>query len=421
MSDARALLRAHRAENRIKHPHAAYSDAGKLLCKLCHETVKSESLWEGHIRGPNHKKALQALQQQNSTAPIAAAETETTADESSGVHNKRKHDDVDESMSDADGEDTDLIRKKRSKTDVAGSGNNNNNNNEEKRQTPPALGRRTSGTPVHGIEIAIPSRPATPLAGSNSATSTPKNTAPVGRSPLIGPESTSSAAIPPSLPISTESLAAASQKGPPATIPTSHPANYNATVATTTSSSAAPPSAAEQPPAVDEAEWAAFEAEMADEPVLQPSVPPVDLYAQASISAPALTAEQLAAKSQEEENERRKHLLEAEIADEREDATRALETEFEEMEELEGRVRRLKERRDELLLRRGGGNSGSTEVDMKTGDEVSTAGKGVGIVGKENRGEGEEEEDDDDEDDEEDDDDEDDEEEDDWDAFRFRT
>ncbi|KAI1486506.1 hypothetical protein F5X96DRAFT_654693 [Biscogniauxia mediterranea] len=415
MSDARALLRAHRAENRIKHPHAAYSDAGKLLCKLCHETVKSESLWEAHIRGPNHKKTLQALQQRNSTAPTAAAEAgKTTADESSGIHSKRKHDDVDESMSDPDGEDTDLIRKKRSKTGVAGNGSTNNNN-EDKRQTSPALGRRTSGTPVQGVEIAIPSRPATPLAGSNSATSTPKNTAPVGRSPLIGPESTSSAAIPPPLPISTESLVAASQKGPPATIPTSHPANYNATTTTTTTSSAAPASAAVQPSAVDEAEWAAFEAEMADEPEPQPqpSIPAAAVYAQPSISAPALTAEQLAAKSQEEANERRKHLLEAEIADEREDATRALEAEFEEMEELEGRVRRLKERRDELLSRRGGANSGSNEVDMKTGDEVATAGKGSVSVGKENRGEGEEEEDDED--------DEDDEEEDDWDAFRFRA
>ncbi|OTA56234.1 hypothetical protein K449DRAFT_163164 [Hypoxylon sp. EC38] len=64
MADARALLRAHRAENRIQHPHAAYSDAGRLICKICHEVVKTEALWESHINGPNHQGRIQVLQAQ---------------------------------------------------------------------------------------------------------------------------------------------------------------------------------------------------------------------------------------------------------------------------------------------------------------------------------------------------------------------
>ncbi|KAI0847293.1 hypothetical protein F5Y00DRAFT_120071 [Daldinia vernicosa] len=319
MADARALLRAHRAENRIKHPHAAYSDAGKLLCKLCHEPVKSEALWESHIRSPSHRKRAQALQSNLPEQPQAVSSTD-------GANGKRKHDDVDEGMSDADGDAEEAIRKKRSKPDLALSTSNGG----EKRLSPSELSRRTSHPPVQGVEVAIPSRPATPAAGSNSATSTPKG-APVGRSPLIGSETIStSTSTPSNLPISTQSLS----------VPSS----------TTTTATTAPPPAQPSNDAVDETEWAAFEAELAAEPA--PTSGLQSYSADATISAPAMTAAQIAAKSQEEENERRKHFVDAQIADEREDATRALEAEFEEMEELEGRVRRLKERREQL--RKGG-------------------------------------------------------------------
>ncbi|KAI1396915.1 hypothetical protein F4819DRAFT_107583 [Hypoxylon fuscum] len=356
MADARALLRAHRTENRIKHPHAAYSDAGKLLCKLCHELVKSDALWEGHVRGPDHRKRLQ------SSPP---SQPQPVDDGNS----KRKHDCVEETTSDADedGEDDDdpvgaVRKKKRSKTEIV----------------PPTLGRRTSSTPIQGVEIAIPSRPATPAAASNSATSTPK-AAPVGRSPLVGSDTANAPSTRTSLPISTQSLAV------PASTTTPNAANG----------------------AVDEAEWAAFEAEMAatadDETTGHYS-------ADATVSAPAMTAEQIAAKSQEEENERRKHLLDAQIADEREDATRALEAEFEEMEELEGRVRRLKERRDEL-------RKGSVaNLRAAAGHVVMAKDSPAGADGKENNNgmneDKEEEEEEEEEDEEEDDDD--------WGTFRFR-
>ncbi|KAI0534439.1 hypothetical protein GGR58DRAFT_482687 [Xylaria digitata] len=335
MADARALLRAHRAENRIKHPHAAYSDAGKLLCKLCHDVVKTESLWDTHIRSQPHRQRLQALQQQP---------TQTT-------DKRKRSDDTDEIMSDA-GEGQDTTRVKRSRTDAASTANDAGNGvqgniEKEKTQTPPGLTRRTSGTPVQGVEIAIPSRPATPLAGSNSTVSTPKAMS-MGRSPLVGSDTSSMSGVttvPPaatSIPISNDMLS----------IPTQNTTGALSTGNTTTATATATAQASSD--GVDEAEWAAFEAEMS---VLDAPAPPTaasavngpsGLYANATISAPALSAAQLAAKSQEEEHERRKQAIEAEMADEREDATRALETEFEEMEELEGRVRRLKERREKL-------------------------------------------------------------------------
>ncbi|KAI4862490.1 hypothetical protein F4820DRAFT_19563 [Hypoxylon rubiginosum] len=387
--DARALLRAHRAENRIKHPHAAYSDAGKLLCKLCHESVKSEALWEGHIRSSNHSKRSQTLQGGFSSQPQPASTADGTKSTSTSAA-KRKHDDADDVLSDAEDDGGEAIRKKRSKTDVVSTSHGG-----EKRQTPPALGRRTSSTPVQGVEIAIPSRPATPAAGSTSTTSTPK-AAPVGRSPLIG----SDAASTPSASASASASAPVSISAP--TAQASLPISTQSLAIPTSSSST--PNNQSALGGVDEAEWAAFEAEMATTD--KTTATQAGQYsADATISAPAMTIEQIAARSQEEENDRRKYLLDTEIADEREDATRALEAEFEEMEELEGRVRRLKERREEL-------RKGSL-VNLRAVATTKIKGLPEAVNGKENsHGVGEEEEEEEEE--------EDDDDGDDWDAFRFR-
>ncbi|RYP88162.1 hypothetical protein DL770_004667 [Monosporascus sp. CRB-9-2] len=388
MADARALLRAHRADNRIKHPHAAYSDAGKLLCKLCHEAVKSEALWEGHIRGSNHRRNLQNITrtpQSQAPAPVPAPpghDSSSSISNNNSASMKRKHD---ESMSDADEDpDDDWTRKKRNRTDGT------EGEKTQTRATPPQLVRGTSGTPVQGVEIAIPSRPATPHAAagsSGSSNSTPTMNLSSGRSPLIDLQ---------------QQAPHPQQQPPPTSAPTSAPPATATTNTTTTTS------------AVDEAEWAAFEAEIAaaDIPAC-PTGPGAYDEAAAVISAPALTAEQ--AKSLEEENERRRaQLLDTTIADEREDAAASLLAEFEEMEELEGRVRRLKERREELRKARVGGaanlGAGPTATNVVGGDG-KTAGA-VAAAGKENAA-------DDEVDDDEEDGDEDDEEE--YDVFRFRA
>jgi zinc finger protein 830 len=61
----------------------------------------------------------------------------------------------------------------------------------------------------------------------------------------------------------------------------------------------------------------------------------------------AAEVEQKAAEEEEQAAERRAK-ADVEIEDDREDAARALEQEFDEMEELEARVRRLKQKREEL-------------------------------------------------------------------------
>ncbi|KAM5365391.1 hypothetical protein ACJA88_012573 [Fusarium oxysporum] len=284
MSDVRSLLRQQRAARRIEHPYAAYSDAGKLLCTLCHEHIKTESLWDSHVRGEAHKTRLIKAQ----TASSANARTSQQQ-----TSQKRKHDDNEEAIDDKDGDvEMDDGRRKRNKTDgVDGDGDKDN---KDQTLTPPRLTRRTSTTPSQGVEIQIPSRPATPAHRDGSSASTP--------------------------------------------------------------------------------------------------------------GAPAMTAEEVAAADaqKEEEAEKRRAQADVDLEDEKEEATRALEEEFEEMEELEARVKRLKDKREALRKR---GESFSQE----NGTEKPTS------LGKENLDTPAIEEKD------EDDDEEDDEEDDDWDGFRFRT
>lgn len=425
MADARALLRAHRSENRIKHPQAAYSDAGKLLCKLCHEHIRSEPQWDAHTRSTSHIARLKAIQRQASPTD-------------SNISSKRKLDDVeDQDMDDAaDGEETStVIRAKRSKTEedtngttktlppinTAGAGTSTTGATRDKTISPPLLGRRASNTPIQGVEIAIPSRPATPLARSDSATSTPNIIIANSRSPLVSIEGPAGAASGTSreptdgLQIPSHTSRATSVSSMAVQPPTPAPQRT------------APPSATTS--AVDESEWAAFEADLATAsddndndnaaPAVAAPVVGAAPYTDATISAPAMTKAELEARSQEEVNEQRKQLLDAQIAGEKEDATRALEEEFDEMEELEGRVKRLKERREQLRRGSLANIKSSSEVPVGGGDgamEVNGNGVTVGAVA-EGKGDAavvvkdpEEEDEDDDE-----------EGEDEWDGFRFRA
>ncbi|KAL8648142.1 MAG: hypothetical protein Q9210_005155, partial [Variospora velana] len=99
-------------------------------------------------------------------------------------------------------------------------------------------------------------------------------------------------------------------------------------------------------PAVNEDEWAAFQRDVASPPP-EPSA----LTAAADISVAPLTAAELAAQSREAASRQAKERLEAELEGEKEDAARQLEEEFEDMAELEDRVRRLREKREALRVR----------------------------------------------------------------------
>lgn len=386
MADVRSLFRQQRAARRIDHPHAAYSESGKLSCSLCKDAIKAESLWEQHLKSSSHRqRAQQAASQPHHDAANGHGDPAEPAPHS----NKRKHDSEDDG-SDAGGPDMDedAVRKKRSRTDMntparstsdASADSNNGPQKETTKDhdaqgnlTPPALTRRTSTTPLQGVEIQIPSRPATPHVRDGASS----NSTPPGPSPLVSQELTWSTKESSALPSATEATGGAG-------------ASADATK---------PRPQAE----VDEDEWAAFEADIEAE-----SAP----YAQdATISAPAMSAEdhKAAAQTEEEEREKRRLAAENDLADEKEDATRAMETEFEEMEELEARVRKLKERRE--ALRRQETVGGADDIVAKTsGGET-----GTGISSEETVEKGPESETDEDEDDEDD-------EDDDFMGFRYRA
>ena len=125
-------------------------------------------------------------------------------------------------------------------------------------------------------------------------------------------------------------------------------------------------------PAIDEAEWAAFERDNAIPPPLETSSAPIDLMANATITAAPVSAADLAAQQKEEERTTGRERREIEIEAEKEEATRQLEEEFEEMEGLEERVRRLREKREELRRKASEGRQAERSGDAIVGlHEVS--------------------------------------------------
>jgi len=243
MTDVRSLLKTERASRRIQHKHASYSTTGTLLCTVCHLQLKSETLWDGHLRSAGHILRLQKLQSEQE-------EPLTTANDlpPSTLSRKRK----------ASGDEEEGTIRKRSK---APSG------------LPEGFfdgGQQESGSAAFPNEMQIPSRPATPLKPPESVM-------------FLQPE-----------------------------------------------------------PQVDEDEWAAFESDIAN------AEAQVQAANDAVISAPAMSAADLAKKSAEEDYSQKKERQEAELEGDKEDAARKMEEELEEMESLEARVRRLREKREEL-------------------------------------------------------------------------
>ena len=269
MADVRSLLQKEREFRRIHHVHATYSPTGTLLCSLCHLQLKSESLWEGHLRSPQHAMHLQKLRDGQLDRPLGLSNNQQDAAKggtiTSGGNKKRKAN---------DGDDTDTLRKR----SRGGHGLPEGFFDEITEEVPdvPAL------PPTD--EAQIPSRPTT----------------------------------------------------------TSKPVQITSTE-----------------PNVDEDEWAAFEADIAA--VEAPEA--IDVV----ISAPALSAAEIEAKSVEDLNAKRKEQQEAEFEGDKEDAARKLEDEFEEMEGLEQRVRRLREKREALRIK----DKGHGGVDVSAIQPVS--------------------------------------------------
>ncbi|KIH88753.1 hypothetical protein SPBR_07154 [Sporothrix brasiliensis 5110] len=509
MADVRALLRQQRTARRIDHPLAVYSDSGKLSCAVCREPVRPESAWDDHLRSAQHRqkvRAVQALQSNTvndrpeATAPATANAANGHSDAAPILAHKRRYseteDDGDVDMGSdgdggSDGNEDEPSRKKQHRAELpagvkptvekptieikspvegreAESGRAHGHEPPRKLslsttpQLTPPLARRSSGTPAQGVEMRIPSRPATPIAikdsflgggsgvsnnnnghtsgsnsgnnsGSNSgglpsAASTPK-TAPLGRSPLIPQEA---------------QMAAQSASGPlndavngSTGTTAARPKTTKATTTTIVEEDEAAPGIAQA--AIDEDEWAAFEAEVVNAPAPRPALPTTaaggtrpDMNGGLVASAPAVSAQDLTAvEGDDDARSKRREAEEAQRMAEKEEATRALEDEFEDMQELESRVQKLKEKREAL-------RSQASQQQLRTTKSTTLAPPVVlsgeatrqlsaTMVDKEDirqqlaathaKGEPDVDEDGEEEDDEDDED----EDEADWDAFRFRS
>lgn len=98
---------------------------------------------------------------------------------------------------------------------------------------------------------------------------------------------------------------------------------------------------------VNEDEWAAFENDIAT------AEAQAKAENDAVISAPAVSAADLAKKSAEDGYATKKERQEAELEGEKEDAARKMEEELDTMEDFEARVRRLREKREALRKKEG--------------------------------------------------------------------
>lgn len=150
MADVRSMLKNERAARRVQHKYASYSTSGTLLCTVCHLQLKSESLWDGHLRSAGHIMNVQKLQE---------AEQEVPLDE--GNKKKRKASDNEDNV--------DTIRK-RTKASNPSLPEGFFDAGQEEVEEPPVV---KVPTPTNEVQMNIPSRPATPLKTTQEIPSRP--------------------------------------------------------------------------------------------------------------------------------------------------------------------------------------------------------------------------------------------------------
>ncbi|MCJ1333509.1 hypothetical protein MMC10_010209 [Thelotrema lepadinum] len=342
MSEVRSLLRNERLSRRIEHPHATYSSSGNLGCTVCRVQLRADSLWEPHLRGKPHRQNLQKVQEANTSSETAPLPVKRPA-ETAGLR----------SVSGSNG------KKRKAESDE----------DEEPEYDPHKKSKTTNGLPSNFFDGTTNEEALAAEAAETSPDPEPVATVPQPEQPK---PTSKNAPLP----------ADFFDNAPSSTQIPSRP--------TAASQPPPPQSTTPQPPLDDpDAEFAAFQAAIAAT-ALPPSPPPQHtvsaLTAPATISAAPLSAEELAARSREEASVQAKSRREEEIEGEKEDAARALEEEFEEMEDLEGRVRRLRERRE--ALRRGvevggdderggeGGEGKGGEMEVEVDGEEKKEGKG---------------------------------------------
>ena len=266
-TDVRALLRAERAARRITHPHASYTNDGKLLCNLCEVPVKSEAQWQGHLHSSQHVLRSQRAQEVNDSGRTSAI--------TNGAGKKRKADTLSPEPPANDG--SRKIKepgRKKAKGSVRFKDLDDNEDD---------IAGPQNGEEIHEEDQTSKARLKEPMQEGKASTN-------------------------------------------------------------------------EQAQAVDDAEFLAFERDLAA--LEQSANQRTALEAAATISAAPMTAEQLASQSGDESSTQRGR-RDAELEADREDAARLLEEEFEQMEGLEERVRKLREKREAL---RAAGNADNAVV-----------------------------------------------------------
>lgn len=301
--NVRSLLRKELSSRRITHPYASYTNnkSNLLTCTVCHLIIKTEALWEGHLRSPNHRKNVQKLQDRQEQQ---RQENGTGDDEHQSAGKKRKADEVDADRADA-GRDDDHGgaefrsingggSRKRKATDQAGDESGGDGRKRTKNQESSSQSVMDGFVPAstsadHSVEQPTVEQSRVDVQGATTRNGTP-------------------------LPLTSE--AEPLPTDPPAPIPT-----------------------------INEDEWAAFEADIA--PLTQ-NPQPSNLNPNINtITAAPISASELAA---QKEATNKKLSREEEAEAEREDEGRRLAEEFEVQEEMEERVRKLRERREMLRL-----------------------------------------------------------------------
>lgn len=90
VEDPRALLRAARADRRIKHPHASYTASGALLCNLCEKLVKNEANWKAHLHSTAHTLRLNRAREAAAERKDTENVTESGEGEGSGAAGRKR-------------------------------------------------------------------------------------------------------------------------------------------------------------------------------------------------------------------------------------------------------------------------------------------------------------------------------------------
>lgn len=358
MADVRALLKEQQAARRIQHTHVTYSTTGRLICLVCNLQLKSESLWAGHQRSPNHRRLLQEaegnkdeakkvpsdgsgspgkkiIQDDITNPPTLKRKSEREDVETAPMSptKKRKGRDLDDTP------DKNEAIRKRSKSHIdptkpkskyasslpgflpegffdAGSAPQESDpktgkeeEGEKADQPPktPAPKKDNVTPPMLTGEFTLASRPLTPMDTSRSASRS-------GSKPLTPMD------------VGT---------------PSKNPLSRSSTLQTITSAEEVGDDKKEKKTQaqIDEDEWAAFEADIA-------AVEAVPDHA--VITAAPVSAEEMANMTVEETYLSKRERLEREREQEREDIMNKVLDEQEEMRDLEARVNRLKARTDEV-------------------------------------------------------------------------